>query len=161
MRSHKFRNGPRSLQRRSRRGAALVEAGIVLVTFLIAVLGMLEMGNHVLRFNLVSQAARMGARAAVVHGTEAAAGRPRGGMGAWTQGDAETQIKLIVRPFLGGAGIQSADVGVVVLFPNGGDRSPGSPVRVRVTATYPTMVSFIFGSGTRTVVATSQMVIAN
>lgn len=139
----------------------MVETAVVLVTFLSLVLGMLDLGTQVLRSNMVSEAARMGARAAIVHGTEAAAGRPRGGMGEWeTAEEAQTEVKKILDPFLAGVGVDSEDVEVIVTFPDG-NHLPGSPVNVEVTANYRAILPSLFGSGRRKVVATSRMIIAN
>ena len=161
MRSKKCHTEHHSIGRGSRPGAAMVETVVVLVTFLILVFGLLDLGIHVLRSNMVSDAARLGARAAIVHGTEAATGRPRGGLGEWaTKEVVETELKEILAPFLAGAGIDSDDVVVVVEFPNE-QHSPGSPVRVQVTATYDSFLPSLLGGGLRTVTASSQMVIAN
>src|SRR5687767_5580593 len=63
------------LRRRDRRPAgSLVETAIVLPVFLTLVLGMIDLGLAVLRFNQCSQAARHACRQASVHGQHAPSG---------------------------------------------------------------------------------------
>ncbi len=54
---------------RDRRGAALVEMAIVLPVFLMVVLGIIEFGRAMMVSNLLTNAARDGARLAIVTGT--------------------------------------------------------------------------------------------
>src|SRR5438093_3909775 len=55
-------------QRTIRCGVSLVEGAIVFSVFLTLVLGMLDLGIGIFRYHLVSDAARHGARQAIVHG---------------------------------------------------------------------------------------------
>ena len=54
------------LIRRGRRGQALVELGIVVVLFVFLVMGIIEFGRAWMVGNMITQAARHGARAAAV-----------------------------------------------------------------------------------------------
>ena len=58
----------RSCLRRLRRGATAIELAIVLTLFLTLVFGMLDLGIAVFRYHIVCEAARQGARQAIVHG---------------------------------------------------------------------------------------------
>ena len=61
-------------ERVCRRGAAMVEAAIILPVFLLLIFGMIDVGMGVFRNNLLSEAARHGARQAIVHGAFAPTG---------------------------------------------------------------------------------------
>ena len=52
-----------------RRGAAMVEAAIILPVFLTLCLGMIDLGMAVFQNNAVAEASRQGARIASVHGS--------------------------------------------------------------------------------------------
>jgi Flp pilus assembly protein TadG len=69
---HSVRRG--STQRR-RRGAALVEMALVLPIFMMVVLGIIEFGRALWVGNMVTNAAREGARSAVLDGSSNAAVR--------------------------------------------------------------------------------------
>src|SRR5690349_18784786 len=56
----------------ARRGAMTVEAAVAVPVFLAAVLGVIDLGVGVARYNTLSQAARYGARQAAVHGASSA-----------------------------------------------------------------------------------------
>jgi Flp pilus assembly protein TadG len=64
--------------RRNRRGAAVLEMSIILSVFVILTFGMLDLGIGVLRYHILANAARQGARSAIVHGKQAAA------LGPWS-----------------------------------------------------------------------------
>src|SRR4051794_39760537 len=53
---------------RKRRGASLVEAVLVLLIFLTFILSMMDLGLGAMRRNVICEAARQGARQAIVHG---------------------------------------------------------------------------------------------
>ena len=58
----------RKRKRNRRRGAYILELSIVLVVFLVTTFGMLDLGSAVFRYHVLSDAARQGARRAIVHG---------------------------------------------------------------------------------------------
>ena len=67
-----------------RRGATLLEAAIIIPVFLLFVLGTVDVGLAVLRYNILSQGARQGARTAMVHGENATSGWNGGRRGTTT-----------------------------------------------------------------------------
>src|SRR5713226_3396638 len=67
----------------TRPGATMAETGIVLLTFLITVVGMIDLGVAVLRQHTISEAARYGARLACVHGQYCGNSTPSWNGGAW------------------------------------------------------------------------------
>ena len=95
----------------SRNGVTMVEMAIVLMVFLTLVLGMLDLGIAVFRHHVIAEAARQGARQAIVHGSLADK------LGPWGpdtfSGPADTSSSLVdaIRPCLAG------------MDPAGGDHS--------------------------------------
>ena len=59
-------------RRADRRGAALVEAAVVLPIFFLAILALVEFGRAMMVGQLVTNAAREGARRAILYGSDAA-----------------------------------------------------------------------------------------
>ena len=83
----------------ARRGAAMVEMALVLPLFLMLVLGIIEFGRAMMIANLVTNAAREGARMAVLDGST------------------NTAVSSAVVTFLqsaAGRGISSADISVTI-----------------------------------------------
>lgn len=156
---------------RNRRGATLVEAAIVTPVLLMLILGTLDFSIAVLRYNAISEAARMGAREVIVHGIDAPPQRP-----AWNRGAAESALSNLLRPYLQAASIQ--DWTVTVTYEQGPDgqdiNEPGSPITVRITTNWQPIVPAWGpglpeppdpqgggGSSGITLVAESKMYIAN
>src|SRR3954466_11950835 len=69
---------------RRRRGGVLVEAAITTSVFLTLVVGMIDLGIYVFRTHVITQAARQGARTAIVHGSLAPSGWNGGPWGPTT-----------------------------------------------------------------------------
>ncbi len=144
---------------RLRRGATLVEAALVTVALLSLLLGTLDLGIAVLRYNMLAEAARTGARMAIVHGSDAP-----GEMAAWNSALAATQIKAALQPLMAGSGIAAADFTVTVTYEQaaGADAvTPGRPVTVAISHSWVPIVSFLFGNAAVPLSATSKMIIAN
>lgn len=137
----------------TRSGATLVESAITLTAFLLLVVGMLDIGIAVLRFNSISQAARQGARAAIVHGDLAPTGWRGGNWGTATltvtptdTGETSTPAGALsdaVRPSLSACPLEETTVTVEWL--NGSNRLE-QPVRVTVTTIYHPVLTFLFGN---------------
>src|SRR3954454_10658349 len=89
-----------------RRGAVMVEVAIVLMVFLTLIFGMLDLAIAVFRRHLISEAARMGARQAAVHGSLAPSGWNGGPWGPAAFGPVaatSTDVKVAaITPYLGG-----------------------------------------------------------
>ena len=140
----------------SRRGATLVEAAFVTVALLSLLLGTLDLGIAVLRYNMLSEAARTGARMAIVHGSDATE------MTTWNKPGAETAIQAALVPLLAGSGMTTFDVSVTYEQSAGVDAvTPGRPVTVAVSHNWVPIVSFLFGSTPVPLTANSRMIIAN
>jgi hypothetical protein len=145
-----------------RRGATLVEAAITLLVFLVLVVGLADLTVGVLRFNTLSQAARQGAREAVVHGRQAPAGWNGGPWGPDTidvVASAEgVPVADAVRPML--VNCDPDQTRIVAEWPDGSN-AVGKRVRVTVTTPYRPLVTFLFGNPTFTLRAVSTMPIAH
>jgi Flp pilus assembly protein TadG len=160
-----FRNSDR---RRRRRGAVLVDAALVMLTFLTLVLGMIDLGIAVFRQQVVSRAAREGARRVIVNGKAA--------MTTWgtapINSPATAQNVPIVtwlvsgdgqfyRGALPGLNLTATTIQVAWLDGNNDPEATFNRVQVTVSTTYKPMMTFIFGSPTYTLSAASTMTIAH
>src|SRR5262245_23946616 len=87
-----------------RRGATLVEGAVVLLAFLLLILGVIDLGVGVLRYHVVAQAARAGARQAIVHGNQSPRATSSWGPGTVTVkgDDTSSEVSNAVRPYLTG-----------------------------------------------------------
>lgn len=113
---------------RDNRGQTLVEFGLVAVVLVMLLLGVFEIGRMILAYTTVANAARAGARYAIVHGTDNLA--------------STDDIKTVVKNFLSTAPVDTSTVTTDVSYP-GDPRKTGSTnctnpgCVVVVTATYP------------------------
>jgi Flp pilus assembly protein TadG len=162
-----------------RRGAALVEAAITLSLFLTLVFGMLDLGIALFRKHVTSEAARQGARNAIVHGYLAPNGSS---LNAWgptpsyypaltsqslysastsytVQADNPSDdLAGTIRPYL--AGLDPSTVTIRARWPDG-DNALGNRVTVSVTVPYQHLVPFIFGESTITIGASCTMTVVH
>ena len=99
----------------ARRGAAMVEMALVLPVFLMLVMGIIEFGRGMMVSNLVTNAAREGARMAVLDGSTNA------------------EVQTAVRTFLQGAissSLTTSDIGITITV----TPAPGNPNPANVLA---------------------------
>lgn len=159
----------RRLRQRDRRGATVLEMALWLGLFLLITLGMLDLGLGVFRYHIVSQAARLGARRAIVHGELATA------LGVWgptainTTGDDQSTPIMIDSPEDPPLAVGLGDLLVTcdrenttvdVEWPSGSNAF-GEPVRVTVTTPHTPVFAWIFPGGTINLTASSTMAIAH
>jgi Flp pilus assembly protein TadG len=143
----------------ARPGATIVEAAIVLTVFLMLVLCMIDIAIEKLRLHILSEAARQGARAAIVHGSRAKALGPWGpgqyGPALASSSDPQAQA---IAPFL--AGIDPSTVNVTYQWLDG---SNAAKARVCVTLTnmWTPIVQSFLGNDSYTLSASSTMPIAH
>jgi Flp pilus assembly protein TadG len=161
-----MRRGPQNCRRRA---GTILEAALVLPVFLTIVLGMIDVGIAVFRNNTLSQAARHGARQAIVHGKMAPAGWNGGPWGppatypgsnpyTVSAGSTSDPIASAVRAHLSGFDASTATITVQWLD---GNNDEESRVRVSVSSSYQPMITFLFGNPTYTLSAMSTMHIAH
>jgi Flp pilus assembly protein TadG len=111
-------------------GQGLVEISLVGLIFIAIVLGVIEGGRAVWNYNTLAQAAREGARYAVVHGSKSS--DPSGpGSTHFTSPDQDAMVDEIVRRFA--SGLDDDNVEVTAEWLDGTNQRGG---RVRVTVRY-------------------------
>ena len=151
-----------SRQSRRRPGAVSIEAVVIFLVFMTLCLGMLDLGIGVLQYHLVSEAARQGARQAIVHGQMAPAGWNGGPWGPSTidKKANATGIPLVtaIQPYL--VGIDLSQTTIKAQWLDGGNAAD-QRVSVTVTTTYQPSITFIFANTTYSLSATSIMPIAH
>jgi hypothetical protein len=149
-------------QRPVRRGATIAEAALVSLVFLMLLLGMLDLGLGVMRFNTISQAARHTARQATVHGGLAPTSWQGGIWGPATIDSAATDTTVpavnYARTMLIGCDINNSRVKVE--WPDGGNAVQQN-VKVTVTTPYKPLLTFFLPNSTITLTATTTMPIAH
>ena len=143
----------------ARRGAVLVEMAIVSSVFLLLILGTFDLGIATYRYNTISQAARQGARQAVVHGSLAPPTMTAWGPATYTgtAGDGSVYAQA-VSPML--VGFNLNDVAIKVEWPDGGNALQ-QRVRYTVSTTYRPILSSFFSSSTYAQDAASTMPITH
>jgi Flp pilus assembly protein TadG len=153
--------------RRRRSAATLVESAITLLVFLILVLGMIDLGTGVLRYNAISQAARHGTRQAIIHGDLCPADYWGGNWGSSTitvqasdtsgPGTPAGAVAALVSPMLGNCDLNNTTI--TVQWPNGSNRLE-QPVQVTISTTWQPVTTYLFGA-TVTLQASSTMPMAH
>jgi Flp pilus assembly protein TadG len=145
-----------------RRGATLFEAALVLLIFLVLVLGMIDLGVGVARYNMISHAARQAARQVTVHGSLAPSGwqgGPWGPAGISTSADAAgVPVVTATQPFLFNCDLSRTTIRVDWID---GANGPGKRARVTVTSPYRPILTSVFGDVTLSLGATSTMAIVH
>jgi len=148
---------PRQRKANRRGGAVTVELAVVLNVYLLLILGTFDFGIATYRFNAISQAARQGARQAIVHGQLAppamAAWGPATYNGTASDGSVYAQA---VTPML--AGFTLNDVTIRVEWIDGGN-AVQQRVRFTVSTTQQPILTSVFSSSLQS--ASSTMPIAH
>lgn len=144
---------------RARSGALVVEGAIVLGVVLTLLLGMLDLAIAVLRFNTLSEAARRGARAAIVHGELSSPEKTSWGPATFTgTADDSSELAAAIRPVL--VAFDAADVAVTADWLDGGN-ARDDRVRIAVSYSHQLIFSQLFGSDPITLNGVSTMRIQN
>jgi Flp pilus assembly protein TadG len=153
----------RSASSRKRRGTALVEAAIVTSVFVTLIFGMIDLGIALFHQHVTSEAARQGARQAIIHGYRAASGTT---MNAWgptppylpalaghslyagstratvPASDPADELAATIAPYL--VGLDPSSVTITIQWPDG-NNDIGNRVTVSVRTSYQRPVAFLFG----------------
>jgi Flp pilus assembly protein TadG len=145
----------------------MVETGVVLLTFLIAVVGMIDLAVAVLRQHTITEAARFGARLASVHGVYCGNTTPTwngGGWGTTTIGPTSasttgTSIIDEMRSYYLQGLVDLNNTTIKVEWPDSSNYVE-SRVKVTVQTTYTPMLTLIF-NGNITLSAASTVQIAH
>ena len=143
----------------ARSGAVMVEMAIILSVYLLLILGTFDLGIATYRYNTISQAARQGARQAIVHGKLAPPAMAAWGPGTYngTANDGSVFAQAVT-PML--VGFQLNNVTIRVEWLDGGNDIQ-QRVRYTVTTTYRPILTTVFSSTGYTQSAASTMPIAH
>ena len=125
------------------RGASILEFGLAFLVFMSALYGIMEFGRIVASYNILSGAAREGARYAVVHGSASGS--------AATASD----IQTVVRNWA--IGLDTSSVAVDTSWDPG--NGPGGKVKVKASYTITPFTGLILQNGI-TLQSNAQMVIS-
>jgi Flp pilus assembly protein TadG len=107
-------------------GSVMVEFGLIAVTFVLLLLGVVELGRLVLVYTTMANSARAGTRYAIVHGGELTSGASGPGN--------TTAVQTAVNNYASAGLVNTAILVVTVAYPDG-TNTAGS--RVTVTVQYP------------------------
>lgn len=115
---------------RNCRGQALVEFAMTAVTLLVLLFFLFEFGRILLVYETVSNAARVGTRYAIVHGSDNLA--------------STTDIQTYVQNFLSAGSAGSAGATITPSWPDTGScKNPGCRVKITVSYAYDPMLPFV------------------
>lgn len=152
---------------RERRGATLTEMSVILMAFLVLTFGMFDLGVGVFRYHILANAARHGARQAIVHGSMSnVAGTwgpnqidvPASANGVPIVDGTQGGISIGVQPLLIGCNLSQTRV--IADWPNG-TNDLEDPVRVTLTSPFQPVLTFIIPNTQITLSASSTMQIAH
>jgi Flp pilus assembly protein TadG len=113
----------------SRRGSTLVEFSLSVFLLVMVMLSTFEFTRMLLVYTTVANAARAGARYAIVHGGT----RSGAGVDGPSSSADHSQVDAIVRDFASTGALSVSNLTITVTYPT--DNKPGS--QVTVTAVYP------------------------
>lgn len=113
---------------RDRRGQALVEFAMSALITVALLLGVVEMSRMLITYTTVCNAARIGVRYAMVHGSDNSA--------------TVTQIQSVVDGYLSGAPINTSSTTINVAYPSASCKNPGCLVKVTVSYPYHPIMTY-------------------
>jgi len=133
------------------RGTTLVETAVVMAVLLAIMFGVIDFGRALYTYSFVANAAREGARWAIVRGSKC------------TLLDhcpaSSSDLQTYVRSLSEGA-TNPSSITASLSFPSGGSNAPGSVAEVTVTYPFVFMLPFMPSAGIK-MTSTSEMVISN
>ena len=136
-------------------GGAAVEFTFIAVMLVVVMVGIVEMGRMVLVYTTVANAARAGARYAIVHGADRSTGT---GVNGVSGPGSTTQVKTVVTDFASAGLLDTTKLNIAVNYPNGLN-TPDSPVTVTVTYPYDAWVPYFRSLLSVTLGSTSEGII--
>lgn len=140
-----------SRMRRRSRGQALVEFALVAPMFFFLIFAIIDFGRYVYYVQILNNAAREGARYAIVHGWQGLPPSGPPGPGTTSPDPTGNNVKAAVRNYLVGVIGQTTALSVDVCWQpkNGvgaacsGDNSRGSPVEVTVDYSFRSAIPIV------------------
>lgn len=135
-------------------GQGVVEFAIVSLVFFLMLFGIVEMGWYLFSYHEVTNAAREGARYAIVHGTMSAGITNSSDVADYTLDTTKLKSAILAKVNL----TNPNSLSVTITEPDG-NLQPGHHVKFTVTYPYHPLIGFIIGGGTITLRGSSTMVI--
>jgi Flp pilus assembly protein TadG len=128
----------RAIERwKTEQGSAIIEFSIIAFIFIITLLSVVEMARMVLVYTTLANAARVGARYAIVHGGDRTGTGADGPSGPGST----TQVESVVKDFASVGLLTVSSLTVTVSYPNGNNKA-GSAVSVTVTYPYDPLLTY-------------------
>jgi len=156
LRGHTGGHTPAHTQRRAgSEGQSLVEFTVVSLMLCLLTLAVFEIGRMVLVYNSVANAARAGARYAIVHGSSRSAGA--GSSNASGPSNNPPQVLTVIDNFASAGLLTTSRLVITVAYP-GASNAPGQLVNVTVVYPYDPLTTWLpfrvnLGSTTQGVIA--------
>ena len=138
---------------RADRGSAIIEFSLISFMFIILLLSVVEMGRMILVYTTIANAARAGARYAIVHGADQTVSSSGPGSPCTC-----TPVQTVVQNFASAGLVNTSLLTTTVNYPDG-TNIPGSRVSVTVSYPYDPLVSYFTSLLSDTLSSTSQGVI--
>lgn len=139
---------------REDRGAAIIEFSIISLMFIIVLLSVVEMGRMILVYTTLANAARAGARYAIVHGGE----RTGSGLTGPSGPGNIVQVQAVVQNFASAGLLNTSNLTINVTYPTGLNTA-GSPVAVSVAYPYDPLLTYFRSILSTTLGSTSEGII--
>lgn len=121
-------------------GQSLIEFSLVCVMLCLIMLGVLETGRLVLVYTTVANAARAGARYAIVHGSSRATGT--GLTNASGPSTNPSQVLTVIKNFASAGALTASRLVITVSYP-GSSNAPGQLVTVTVVYPYDPLTTYL------------------
>ena len=141
-------------------GSTQVEFALVTVLLVMVLLGLVEMSRMVLSYNAIADAAKAGARYAMVHGAD----RTGSGVNGASSATSYSQIQTVAQNYAAAGLLNSSSVTVSVSYPNHSGSVPGNypgdPVDVTVSYTYSPLIGYFSSILNKTLSSTSEAIIS-
>jgi len=138
-------------------GSTLIEFSLVAFMFIIVLASVVEMGRMVLVYTTVANAARAGARYAIVHGGDRTGSGVNGPSGPGSPCTC-TQITTVVTNFASAGLVDTTRLTVTVGYPNGSNAA-GKAVTVTVSYPYDPLIPYFSTLLNTTMGSTSEGII--
>jgi Flp pilus assembly protein TadG len=140
----------------------MVEFALVTVLLVMVLLSVVEMGRMVLVYTTLANSARIGARYAMVHGSDRATGSAV--YNASGPGNPCTcqQVQDVVKSFASAGALDTSRLTITVAYPTTATTSlntPGSPVTVTVSYPYNPLLGYFRTVLNQTLSSTSEAII--
>jgi Flp pilus assembly protein TadG len=143
-------------------GATMVEFALVTVMLVLVLLSVVEMGRMILVYTTMANAAKAGARYAMVHGSLRTGAGATGVNGPSSAGS-YSQVQTVAQNYAAAGLLTGSNVNVLVSYPSHtgtyAGNYPGDKVDVTVSYTYNPLLGYFSSILNRTLSSTSEAVI--